>query len=647
MKKHLAIFLVFLCTLTACKLQDTTPPVIPIENPVSVSPTSFVLPAVTEEPTETPIPPRALTVCMGQEPGSLFLYGDTSSAAQAIRQAIYDGPSDTPNYEVQPVILEKIPSLSDGDAFFRPVEVEPGELIVDARGKWVSLQSSVSYRPSGCTSVSCAQTFEGQDPILMDELVAQFRLIPGIQWSDGAALTAADSVYSFDVFRSLFAGASPETLRYTRSYSALDEGTVEWVSIPGYLGSFATNFFTPLPEHIWGLLPASELYTAEFVSRTPIGWGPYVIDEWVAGDHISLHRNPLYFRAIEGLPLFDLLVFRFVSNGSEAIDALVVGECDYIDRTALLETDIPRLLAERNAGNLEFSVQVGTAWDLIAFGIEHLDEQRLSLFRMKEVRQAVAMCIDRQQIVDTFFFGETIIPDIYVAPDHPLSNPDVRQYEYNPGEASNLLTEVGWMDQDADPGTPRISEGVPDVPDGTPFVFEFWVPNDAERPAVAQMVKDSLAECGIKAEVISEDWDTLFEPGPQGLIFGRQFDLVQLSWAATFEPACYLYTSDQIPGPYPEYPMGWGGGNLSGYRNSDFDQYCIQAMASIPGSEEYISAHYSAQEVFAEEIPAIPLYERIALTAMRVDMCGVPGDIATTSALSFLENFDYGNNCNQ
>ena len=236
-------------TLTAC---DQTEPD-PILEALS-SPSPFVeveTPLPTETPTATPLPPRVLTVCLGQEPSSLFLYGDTTSAAQSVRQAIYDGPFDVYNYETTPVILEKLPSLADGDAFLQPVEVSPGTLIVDNAGNWVALAEGVSYRPSGCTNADCAVSYSGAEPVMIDALVAQFHLLPEIQWSDGTALTAGDSVYSYQLLKSLYAGVPSELLRFTQSYQALDELTAEWVSIPGYQSEYATHFFTPLPEHLW------------------------------------------------------------------------------------------------------------------------------------------------------------------------------------------------------------------------------------------------------------------------------------------------------------------------------------------------------------------------------------------------------------
>ena len=150
MRTFLIVFgIAVLGTLTACDRTEPAPISEALSSPSPVDVDETPLPTVT--PTATPLPPRVLTVCLGQEPSSLFLYGDTTSAAQSVRQAIYDGPFDIYNYEPQPVILEKLPSLADGDAFLLPVEVSPGTLIVDNDGNWVTLAEEINYRPSGCT----------------------------------------------------------------------------------------------------------------------------------------------------------------------------------------------------------------------------------------------------------------------------------------------------------------------------------------------------------------------------------------------------------------------------------------------------------------------------------------------------------------
>jgi peptide/nickel transport system substrate-binding protein len=582
---------------------------------------------------------------MGREPGSLFLYGDSSSAARSIREAIYDGPVDLLGYQVLPVILEKIPAPADGDVLFEPAQVAPGATIVDEGGNLVALKEGVRYLPSGCREASCAQTYAGQEPAAMDVQVARFKLLPGLTWSDGAPLTAQDSVYSYEVARSLYPRARARLLDRTQSYTALDELSLEWRGIPGASeAGYRTIFFTPLPRHTWEATPPQDLLTAEPVTRRPLGWGPYVIDEWTAGDHITLSKNPAYFRAAEGLPAFDQLVFRFVPDRAAALEALLSGECDFADETAGLEGSLAEALELQETGRLALDIETA-GWEHADFGITSSDPSRPALVASKAVRQALAACIDREKIAAELFLGRSSVPDTYLPPAHPLANPEIRRYPFNPQEASAALQAAGWVDADNNPATPRQAQGIPGVPDGTPFTLTWITSDEPEKQRAAGLVQEALAQCGVQVNAGAGPAETQFAPGPDGPVFGRKFDLAQYAWMTGFEPPCFLYTTSEIPGPYPEFPKGWGGANASGFSNPEYDQACLRAQAALPGTPEYEAAQRQAQAIFAEELPAIPLYWRLKLAAYRPDLCGVQADPSAENALWNLERFSLGEGC--
>jgi len=176
-----------------------------------VIPACLTGPAPTETPTPlselqdefTPTPQASLqaglTVCLGQEPDSLYPFGELNSAARTVLAAIYDGPIDTIAYEYQPVILTKLPSLENGDAQIVKIEIDDGDTIVDADGKLIQLQKGARVRPADCRSDDCAVTYDGVSPLEMDQMIVTFRMRPDLTWSDGTALTADDSIYAFEV----------------------------------------------------------------------------------------------------------------------------------------------------------------------------------------------------------------------------------------------------------------------------------------------------------------------------------------------------------------------------------------------------------------------------------------------------------------
>jgi len=603
-------------------------------------------PIVTTAVTPSPTPARLLTICLGREPASLFYYDATSIAAQDVLAAVYDGPVDIRGYIPHPVILDKLPSLADRDAIIKPVEVSGGDLIVDSSGDLVTLEAGVTYRPSGCTEAACAQDFPGDGTVQMDQLVLRFKLLPGIQWSDGTPLTSSDSVYSYEVARSLPSSAQPSVVSRTESYTALDDTTLEWVGVPGFQdGFYQTKFFTPLPQHAWSSYTVEELHTQEVSTRKPLGWGPYIMDEWVPGDHLSLHKNPLYFRAGEGIPHFDNLVFRFVSNGDEALDALLAGECDLVDRSVEFASQSARLVELQKDARAQVLYQEDVGWEQLAFGITPIDSQREQIFALKEVRQAIAMCIDREVLVTDQDLNAQLLMVSYVPSSHPLYNPGVQQYDFDLLKANALLESVGWQDPDNDPATPRIAQGVTGVQDGTLFEVEYLVSADAKPQKDALAIQDMLGQCGIRTKIITQQPAEYLAPGPDGPVFGRSFELAQFAWAPSLEPPCYLYLTDQIPGPYPAYPRGWGGANASGYSNPQYDQACQAALYSLPDSAQHQAEHFQAQEIFSQDLPVLPLYSHYSAIVSRPDMCSFTATSAVDSALWNLEELDYGTGC--
>jgi len=255
------------------------------------------------------------------------------------------------------------------------------------------------------------------------------------------------------------------------------------------------------------------------------------------------------------------------------------------------------------------------------------------------------MCINRGQMVEELFLGHSEVADSYVHPSHPLYNPAVRHYDFDPAAASALLDSLGWLDSDGDPNTPRLSLGVPEVLDGTPLTFTFLTTDEDEKVRAAEILKVSLSECGVQVEMSPIPSETLFAPGPDGPVFGRKFSLAQFNWETALQPPCYLYLTSEIPGSYPGHPKGWGGANASGYISPEFDAACNLALTSLVDSPEHRDAHYLAQAIFSEELPVIPLYLRPSWVVTRSDLCGVQVDASMRSSFWNIEEFDFGEGC--
>lgn len=641
--KILAFLLLLAMTIPACAPQVTVPPVTTEETATAIAP------AVTITPTPSL---RSLTICLGEEPGTLYPYGNLTPSARSILSAVYDGPMDVVDYGYEPIILEKIPNLGDGDAQVSQVSVKTGDKVVDTNGNVVALASGVKVRPSACRADDCAVSYDGSSTLQMDQMVVTFTLLKNLMWSDGKPLTSADSIYSYQLAADAATPVSKYVIDRTASYEAADDLTVQWWGLPGYIDpDYYTNFWMPLPQHAWSESSAKDLQQLEISSRLPVGWGPYIIDEWKAGEYVHLVKNLNYFLASSGLPKFDELTFLFQPDADTAMTALINGTCDMLDPSVGLDGQVGLLQQMSRDGQAYIQSAKTMTMEWLGFGIVPAsydngytpknNEDRPDIFGDKRTRQAIALCLDRQKVVDTVLFGLSSVPDSYLPADHPLHNGNIQNYVYNPSAGSKILADVGWEDQDNDPSTPRQALRVTNVPDGTPLVLKYFTSSATQRLQVADILIRSLGECGIGVDTVFQDAAQFYAQGPTGPLFGRQFDLAEYAIGVnSLEPQCSWFTTSQIP----KASNQWVGTNVSGYSNPQFNSACAKASQSLPTDPEY-NFHQEAQAIFASDLPSIPLYERLKIAATRPDFCGFTLDPSSPSALAGIEVFDYGEDC--
>lgn len=612
-------------------------------------------PAATSTPTEAP--KKTLVVCVADEPQSLYLYGPLTSSSWSILESIYDGPIDTINYDPQPVILTEIPTMDNGQISITSTSVSAGDEVANTEGDIVTLEKGVRVFPEGCSEDSCAVEWDGQSELKVSQMSATFKLQEGLKWSDGQPLTAEDSVYSFTLAGDPATQVLKGLWAKTQSYTAVDAQTVQWVGKPGYLTLNSTAFFwLPLPKHQLSSIPASDLNTSDLTNRTPMGWGPYQLDEWIAGDHIRMVRNPNYFRAAEGFPKFDVVVYRFIQGGDDAdLAALQNGECDVMDPSLDLENQIQPLQALNDQGKINLDINMGSNWEILNFGIKPVSYDdtynpwldRPDYFGDVRVRQAVAYCLDRQEINHQVTLDKSMIPTSYMPANSPFAVDGLSTYGYNPEQGKELLDEVGWMDNDGDPSTPRVSSGVFNILDGTPFEINLAASQGSIHQTTLDVIQQSLGECGIKVNPSLVTTEELFAAAPDGMVFGRNFDLVELGWTIGNQPPCFLYTTNEIPTADNSW-LGtkFGGVNFTGYSNPEYDQACSSLLSAGLSREQFDQANQITQTILADDLPVIPMYYHLQILAARPDLCGLQLDISSRSVMNSIETLDISNTCN-
>ncbi len=647
--------------------------VVTVEVPVPATPEVRVV-----TPTPPPEPPPVLVMCYGQEPSSLYLYsGRLNLTAWNLLQLVYDGPIDDRDYRDVPVILERLPSLENGDATLRTVEVELGDLIVDAEGRVVRLQPGVRYRPSGCYADDCAQVWEeDQEKGTMDQLVVRFRLRQDVRWSDGQPVTAQDSVFSYQVARAQGSRPlNPWLLERTASYIPLNDYEVEWTGLPGFVfNTYQRAFWTPLPRHRLSGYNLDELAQVDEVHRQPLGWGPYRLVQWEPGQRMVFEPNPHYFRRGEGLPRFEKVVVRFFTNPEEALAALMTGECDFVSETVGLEQQTELLFALAEAEQVRVSLAPGPAFEHLGFvlynqalddGLNYRDPES-PLFDPL-VRRAVALCINREALIQEVYGGFVQPYTTYLPPGHPEALEVEEGWTYDPERAQQLLEEAGWVDHDNDPFTPRVyRKSSLWVRFGRPLQLTLGTTQAPLRLKAAERIRQDLAQCGIEVEVKTYPASEFFASGPEGPVFGRRLDMALFAWTLRPERMCTLWTTEAIPGP-PEATIGdvvwlrriwpaeareqdafrydWAGWNYHAYSDPEFDAACRSVVLSLPEAEGYREALAFTQSRLLETVPFFPLYTQMKMVVTRADFCGFEPDPSSPLELQQVEAFGYGKLC--
>jgi peptide/nickel transport system substrate-binding protein len=427
---------------------------------------------------------------MSQEPSTLYWHGRSTLFEEAVLHGLYENDLTTLSYRYQPQGLQQIPSLANGAAAARVVPVDAGEKVVDAAGDLVTLEPGITVM----TADGEPATFAGTT-LLMNQQVVDFVMKQRF-WADGQPVTASDSVYSFEL------AAHPDTpgdkykIDRTASYQATGNLTLRWTGLPGFKdNNFQTNFQHPLPRHAWSGLSPAELLTAESSSRLPLGDGPYRIVEWIAGQSIRLEPNLAYYHALDNLPRLDSVTFKFIPDTNQRLSQLLAGECQIVTHDALETYLIPFVVEAQEAQLLKASIRPGPVALEVSFGINSWTDYgdgsgRPDWFEDVRARQGIAMCINRQQIVDTIMVAYSDVSHSYVPPIHPLYAKNVSQWPHDISAANVLLDETGYLDINED--------GIREDPlTGNAFRVSLITGLDQIERRIGQMLQEQLRDCGI------------------------------------------------------------------------------------------------------------------------------------------------------
>jgi peptide/nickel transport system substrate-binding protein len=555
----------------------------------------------------TPTPaPKRLVVC-SSEPLTVSPFAP-SQTSDDLLALFYEPPLERVEYEWQPRLVERVPSLEGGDVATRTVTVPQGRRYVDLTGS--------------------VRTHEGEESLRLPQLVVTFTLRNDLRWSDGESLTAEDVLLGYHLAQEPQArGRWRELVERTVRFEALDDFTLRWTGMPGYRTTDYPGFlFPPQPSHRWQGLRLVQVLE----DRAPLATGPFYIDRWEDAG-IRMRPNPHY---AGDASLLEELVVLFPDGREVSWPALLAsGECDVVlpdPAMSVAWRDWAPVVVE-GAGVIWASTGPEPTFLRLDFNLAPTDEESAPLAD-PQVRAALAACVGRGRLVEALP-GEALLPaEAFVPPRHPaFPSGTLNRVSQGTAVGAALLEGIGWQDEDGD-GV-REAHDVPDIAEGRPLSLTLILAPQYAVPA-AYVVAD-LEACGV--EVVSEPTDVrvLYAADPASPLFGRTFDLALYGWLAEPPQVCGAWRSDRIPQEENE----WIGENFSGYESEAYDEACRRALAAVDAAVQR-EALGEAAAILSRDLPTLFLVWRPFWFVAHPRVQGVRPDPSNPAAIWNPEELD-------
>ena len=474
-----------------------------------------------------------------------------------------------------------------------------------------------------------------------DPLTVKYTISDDAKWSDGTPVTAGDFIVHWaannDTVKAegsetpLFDSISFEQGKYIpEAPEGEADGKEFTVTYPEPYADWEILISTALPAHIVAEeagMSFEELVTAakekDVEALTPAaefwndGWdfspgelpdaslvpsmGPYKFKDggWQAGQSITLEANPEYWGTP---PATKELVLRFADPKTH-VQALQNGDLDVIEPQATVDT-----LQQLEGLGDDVNVQTG---DQLTW--EHVDFNRGegSVFAdSPELREAFALCLPRQQIVDN------LIKPIY-ADAQVMNAREVFPFQENYQE----VVDAAYPEEMDQPNIEKAKELVEKSGVSTPTVRLGYQAGNQRRTETVALIKSSCDQAGF--DVQDTNSPVFFkEVMPAG-----DYDAALYAWAGSGQKAsgANIYQSD-------------GAQNQQSYNNPEVDAAWDKLATSLD-EDEQLEQVKTIEKLLWEDFQAIPLYAHPGLVGHKADVANVRDTAAQSGALWNVEQW--------
>jgi peptide/nickel transport system substrate-binding protein len=412
-----------------------------------------------------------------------------------------------------------------------------------------------------------------------DGLSYTFRLRSNAYWHDGTPVTADDVILTIKLLQDpQFSGPLELGADVWRmaDIKKIDRRTVQVRLSEPYAPFLDYTTVGILPAHKIAGTSAADLATSSF-NMAPVGSGPFQVEEVESegGDitSIVLKHFSRYYRA---RPYLDRIQFRFYPGYGEVLDAYEADDVEGVSRVRTGDLSLARELMDLNL----FSAQIAE------YGIVflNLDDPDLPFFQEQEVRQALMLALDRQQIIDEVLEGQGLVTNSPILPGTWAYSADTPDYQHQPERAEALLKEAGWV---------KATKADRRIRDSTPFAFTLLTSDDPRREAMAQRLAEQWAAVHLDVSVESVSASELREALEE----------------RDFEAALVHLKLPGDPDPYPFWheTQVENGQNYTGFVHRRTSEVIEQARVT-PNENRRLVLYEEFQQLFAEQLPSLPLY---------------------------------------